>query len=118
MLDRMKPSQGERIASFLYTGGLIASHSDKKNRDSIWKSLNQREVYATSGERILLWFELINHPSTEKIPMGSEVTMQNNPRFSVRALGSQKQAPGCSAISDIDKSYFCLLYTSPSPRDT
>ena len=105
MLDRMKPSQGERVASFLYTGGLIASHSDKKNRDSIWKSLNQREVYATSGERILLWFELINHPSAEKIPMGSEVTMQNNPRFSVRALGSQKQAPGCSESSDVDKSY-------------
>mgnify|MGYP006256503891 FL=1 len=60
MLDRMKPSQGERVASFLYTGGLIASHSDKKNRDSIWKSLNEREVYATSGERILLWLSLIH----------------------------------------------------------
>tara|TARA_B100001057_G_scaffold273911_1_gene274208 strand:+ start:271 stop:2469 length:2199 start_codon:yes stop_codon:yes gene_type:complete len=105
MIDRMKPSQGERIASFLYTGGLIATHVEQKNRDSIWTSLNEREVYATSGERILLWFELINHPSGDLIPMGSETYMQENPRFKVRALGSQKQAQGCSKGSEIDKSY-------------
>ena len=60
MIDRMKPSQGERVASFLYTGGLIATHVTAKNRDALWKSLNRREVYATSGDRILLWFDLIN----------------------------------------------------------
>ena len=109
MINRMKPSQGERIASFLYTGGLIASHSSEKNRDSIWKSLNEREVYATSGERILLWFDLINHPSGDYVPMGSETFMPENPRFRVRALGSQKQAPGCSSESMIDKSYLAKL---------
>ena len=105
MIDRMKPSQGERIASFLYTGGLIASHVLEKNRNSIWNSLNNREVYATSGERILLWFDVINHPSGELMPMGSEFSMQKNPKFKVRVLGSQKQAPGCSSENEITKTY-------------
>ena len=35
MIDRMKPSQGERVASFLYTGGLIASHVPKKSREAL-----------------------------------------------------------------------------------
>ena len=68
MIDRMKPSQGERVASFLYTGGLIASHVPKKSREALWDSLNNREVYATSGERIMLWFEVTNHESGESKP--------------------------------------------------
>ena len=107
MLDRTKPSQGERVASFLYTGGLIASHVSKKNRDELWKSLNNREVYATSGERILLWFDLINHPSGEIKPMGSEFIMPDNPQFQVRALGSQKQIPGCNIT---DKNNLDLIH--------
>ena len=109
MIDRMKPSQGERIASFLYTGGLIASHVLEKNRNSIWNSLNNREVYATSGERILLWFDVTNHPSGELMPMGSEFSMQENPKFKVRVLGSQKQAHGCSSENEITKTYLDKL---------
>ena len=105
MIDRMKPSQGERIASFLYTGGLIASHVPEKSRESIWNALNNREVYATSGERILLWFDVTNHPSGELMPMGSEFSMQENPKFKVRVLGSQKQSPGCSSENEITKTY-------------
>ena len=109
ILNRTRPSQGERIASFLYTGGLIASHVLEKNRDALWKSLNNREVYATSGERILLWFDVINHPSGKIKAMGSEFTMVENPKFQVRALGSQKQAPGCSLDNEIDISYLNKL---------
>ena len=105
MINRIKPSQGERVASFLYTGGLIASHVSKKDRDSIWNSLNKREVYATSGERILLWFDVINHPSGDIKPMGSEFTMSENPKFQVRALGSQKQAKGCNLENKVDMTY-------------
>ena len=109
MIDRMKPSQGERVASFLYTGGLIASHVPKKSREALWDSLNNREVYATSGERIMLWFEVTNHESGESMPMGSEIIMTENPKFQVRALGSQKQMPGCNIKNEIDPSYLKKL---------
>ena len=109
MIDRMKPSQGERVASFLYTGGLIASHVPKKSREALWDSLNNREVYATSGERIMLWFEVTNHESGESKPMGSEIVMTENPKFQVRALGSQKQMPGCNIKNEIDPSYLKKL---------
>ena len=102
MVNRTRPSQPERVSSFLYTGGLIATHVTQKNRDSLWKSLQAREVYATSGERILLWFDLVNHPSEEIKPMGSEFFMTENPKFQVRALGSQKQRPGCSFNNELD----------------
>ena len=96
MKTRTGPPQLERISSFLYTGGLVATHSIAKDRNSIWDSLNNREVYATSGERILLWFDVINHPSMQIKPMGSEFELNINPRFRVRAVGSQKQLPGCN----------------------
>lgn len=89
------PRQVERISSFLYTGGLVAAHSQGRNREALWNSMNSREVYATSGDRILLWFDLINHDSGETYPMGSEVDLATNPVFRVKALGAQIQKPGC-----------------------
>ena len=83
----------ERGASFYSTGGLVAVHADRLDRNKIYDSLYEREVYATSGERILLWFNLIN--GQEEIPMGSELALSENPFFEVRAVGSYKQLPGC-----------------------
>ncbi|HYB99499.1 MAG TPA: DUF3604 domain-containing protein [Candidatus Limnocylindrales bacterium] len=84
----------ERGSSFFYTGGLVAVHSPGRDRDSIWNALESREVYGTSGERILLWFDMINSP-TGKVAMGSQVQFSARPRFRVRAVGSLKQKPGC-----------------------
>ena len=85
----------ERGASFFLNGGLIAVHSDGRNRDSIWEALDRKEVYGTSGPRILLWFDLINSLQVDKISMGSSVKMNTAPRFIVRTAGSLEQKPGC-----------------------
>ncbi len=79
---------------FYYTGGLVAVHAEGRNRDAIWQGLNTRNTYATSGERILLWFDLLNGPEGKSV-MGSEVTMTTTPRFRVKALGAFEQKPGC-----------------------
>ncbi len=85
----------DRIGASLFTGGLVAVHSPTRDRGAIWDALARREVYGTSGPRILLWFDLLNAPGDVMRPMGGEARMGFAPRFRVRAIGSQQQQPGC-----------------------
>ena len=87
-------TEAERQASFFMTGGLIAVHSEGRNRQAIWDAMQRKETYGTSGPRTLLWFDMVM-PDGTKSPMGSEVTLSDNPRFEVKAVGSLKQKPGC-----------------------
>jgi hypothetical protein len=86
-----------RAGSFFFSGGLVAVHAERRERGAIWDALEARQTYATSGPRMLLWFDLVNSPSPGDMtqPMGSVVEMGTAPRFEVRAVGSFEQQPGC-----------------------
>ena len=85
----------ERQASFFTGGGLAAVHVTERSRSDIWSSMENREVYATSGLRQLLWFDLVNGDGERLAPMGADVDLAEAPVFEVRAVGSLKQNPGC-----------------------
>jgi len=91
-----------RDGSYYYTGGLAAVHAEGRDREAIFSALERRETYATSGDRILLWFDWIgasgDNGDTIQRPMGSEVVTDASPRFRARALGAFEQKPGCPAF--------------------
>ncbi|WP_211827003.1 DUF3604 domain-containing protein [Kistimonas asteriae] len=101
-LGPVKRYEFERGSSFYYTGGLIATHANGRSREAIWDAMQRREVYATTGERLLLWFDMVDAQGNALHPMGSELKTGQTPRFRVTAVGAFKQKPGCpaDAISD------------------
>jgi len=92
--------ESERGSSFFLTGGLAAVHAEGRSREQIWDALERREVYGTSGPRILLWFDLLpDAAGNPGAPMGGKGTRSVAPRFRVSALGSFEQEPGCPQYS-------------------
>ncbi len=93
----------ERQSSFFMTGGLAAVHAEGRDSEAIWNALARKEVYGTSGDHILLWFNLLNAEQADGsigvVPMGGEARMASTPRFEVRAVGALEQKPGCPESS-------------------
>ena len=89
--------EAERAASFFLTGGLAAVHAEGRTRDAIWAAFQRKEVYGTSGPRILLWFDLLNPPGSrgDSLPMGGSTRIAEAPIFQARAVGSLEQTDGC-----------------------
>lgn len=85
----------ERQASFFTGGGLAAAHVRERSRDGVWEALESRRVYATSGLRQLLWFDMLDEDGQPIAAMGEDVDLAATPRFRVRAVGSFVQQPGC-----------------------
>jgi hypothetical protein len=91
----------ERQSAFFTTGGLAAVHAPARSREAIWNALENRQTYATSGPRILLWFDLVDGrgANEKRVMMGGETTRIAAPQFEVRAMGAFKQKPGCPDFS-------------------
>ena len=98
-------AETERIGSYLQTGGLVAVHAKSRHRNELWDAIQNREVYGTSGEKILLWFDL--EENEKSYAMGSEVITKAKPNFRVKAVGSHKQKPGCPeyVTTNLDPKY-------------
>ena len=97
IMDLNIATDAERQSAYFMTGGLVATHASSRSRESIWDALERKEVYATSGPRILLWFDA--QIDAQSLSMGSEMEADQSPVFTVKAAGSLKQKPGCPAYS-------------------
>ncbi len=93
MLATFDRAERDRINSFFTSGGLVAVHAPGRTRDAIWSAVGRRQVYGTSGDRILLWFDAQHDGAS--YPMGSALNAASSPRFHVKAVGDWEQQPGC-----------------------
>ncbi len=67
-----------------HTGGLAVVLAEENTRDAIWRGLDKRRTYATTGTRILLSF------TSDGYPMGAEYETNGPPRFSIKVAGTNR----------------------------
>lgn len=62
--------------------GLTAVYAKELTRESLWEAFQRRRCYATTGERIRLWFEV------NGAAMGSQIDCDSDPSVSFRVEGT------------------------------
>ena len=60
----------------------VAVYAAQRTRESVFPALYDRQVYATSGDRIILDFQVDGHP------MGTEYRADSPPTLAVEAVGT------------------------------
>jgi hypothetical protein len=73
-------------------GGLMAVYSPELTREALWEAFRKRQVYATSGPKIILHFQVAG------APMGSQVTWPSTGGKIPLAV----RAAGCAPITDVE----------------
>ena len=63
-------------------GGLMGVFARNLTREALWEAFRKRNVYATTGERIILRFRC------ENAIMGDEITLDQEPILSVEVIGT------------------------------
>jgi len=109
----------ERQNSYYFAGSLVAVHATGKSRQDIWEALQQRRVYATSGERTLLWFDLVGQWPQVSSAEPLETLIQDP----YRSFTCDPDPEGCTAAFDDPDfltdgrpaSYYVRVYQEPTP---
>ncbi|HUT55133.1 MAG TPA: DUF3604 domain-containing protein [bacterium] len=83
----------ERVDNFLNPGGLAAILAPRRRRDDLWNSLEDRNVYSTSGARIQVWARA--SIGDKVVRMGSETLSSKNPTFFIKANGAFVEDDTC-----------------------
>jgi hypothetical protein len=98
VLQNGKFSSTTQNRSYWYPGGIAAVHLPIEHpkdpaelRRQVFDAFKRREIYASSGPRIKLWFQLTNASDGLDKPMGSSVRgVAGKPAFRVRAVGAPR----------------------------
>lgn len=78
------PGANDFTSEVGHAGGLAVTLAQANDRDSIWKTLENRRTYATTGTRIYLDLRIDGHQ------MGEEFSSATPPSMSVTAAGTER----------------------------
>lgn len=90
-----------------HSGGLAAVLSPTNDRESIWRSMNDRATYATTGTQIYLDFSSDGHM------MGSEYRSNSAPHFTGRVAGTNRLA-SVEVVRLMDGKYLTVHAAHPT----
>lgn len=78
-----RPGKSKAISKLeAVKGGLMGVFAGKLTREALWEAFRRRNVYATTGERIILRF------SCENAIMGDDITLDHEPNLTVEVIGT------------------------------